>query len=169
MVSHLIPFFLFIIVVAKKGPADTPIDITKEHSPEAQCHFSVHEKTHDGPEVTGTNLHQELYYKIQCKSEKGYCLFVSNCTVSTGNEKPYEIIDGNGCTTEPSLFEHVKYLDDSTAGIYNPFPIRFRNQNSAVRFQCSTKLRLRETEGYCERPACTANEYSEGANFHKHE
>lgn len=58
-------------------------------------------------------MNQELYYKIKCKSETGYCLMVSNCTVSVDSseqktEKPYQIIDEKGCTKEPSLFEHVQ-------------------------------------------------------------
>lgn len=139
---------------------------------------------------SGTSLHQELFYKIHCKQEPGYCLFVSNCTVSAGSEPPYEIIDRQGCTTEPSLFEHVRvsvhdhdqhlvplllrdspfqYLDDFTGGIFNPLPVRFRNQQSAVRFQCATKLQLREQGGHCERPACTHNDYSPDANFHVHD
>jgi len=55
-------------------------------------------------------LDQELYYKISCEPVKGYCLRVSNCSVTTDapGQKPYLIIDGRGCTTEPSLFEHVQ-------------------------------------------------------------
>lgn len=58
----------------------------------------------------GTNLNQELYYKITCHKDEGYCLLVANCTVSTGSDQkdPYIIIDSQGCTTEPSLFEHVE-------------------------------------------------------------
>lgn len=58
----------------------------------------------------GTSLNQELYYKISCQKDEGYCLFVSNCTVSTSVEQSdsYTIIDNKGCTNEPSLFEHVE-------------------------------------------------------------
>lgn len=59
---------------------------------------------------SGTNLNSELYYKIKCDKQKGYCLHVANCTVKsdTENTKPYRIINENGCTLEPSLFEHVQ-------------------------------------------------------------
>lgn len=58
----------------------------------------------------GTNLNSELYYKIKCNKENGYCLHVANCTVKSDDEnmQPYHIIDENGCTLEPSLFEHVQ-------------------------------------------------------------
>jgi len=99
------------------------------HVPEAKCHFSIHEKGPSGKEVSGTTLNQELYYRIKCEPYDGYCLVVSNCSVSAGRgaqeqQKPYAIIDENGCTKEPSLFEHVSYEQAFTAGIYNPFPIR---------------------------------------------
>jgi hypothetical protein len=40
---------------------------------------------------------------------------VSNCTAATNAQQSdsYTIIDGNGCTNEPSLFEDVKVCDDS--------------------------------------------------------
>ncbi|KAI1730927.1 zona pellucida-like domain-containing protein [Ditylenchus destructor] len=141
--------------------------INRLHEPEAECTFSVHDKGPNGPEVTGTSLNQELYYKIKCKPETGYCLKVSNCSVTTDapEQKPYPIIDESGCTTESSLFEHVQYEDNFTAGIYNPFPIRFRGQKSAVRFQCSTTLSPTGPNGACDRPTCTWNEYSREANI----
>lgn len=60
-----------------------------------------------------------------------------------------------------------QYLDDFTAGIYNPYPIRFRNPGTGVHFQCSTTLKPRDLEGHCERPACTKNLYSAEGN-HNH-
>ncbi|KAE9553312.1 hypothetical protein FO519_003478 [Halicephalobus sp. NKZ332] len=134
---------------------------------EASCQFSIHEKGPDGKELTGTSLDTELYYKIKCKPEPGYCLKVSNCTV-TGegkNQKPYPIIDENGCTKEPSLFEHVQYLDDFTAGIPNPIPIRFRGPQSGVKFECATTLI--SVIGHCEHQRCVANEYSKESNLEK--
>uniref|UniRef100_A0A915N2A8 ZP domain-containing protein n=1 Tax=Meloidogyne javanica TaxID=6303 RepID=A0A915N2A8_MELJA len=115
------------------------------------------------PDVT---LDQELYYKISCEPVKGYCLRVSNCSVTTDapGQKPYLIIDGRGCTTEPSLFEHVQYEDNFTAGIYNPYPIRFRNQKSAVQFNCDTSLVLLSQDGKCQRERCVWNEYTKEAN-----
>ncbi|CAK5017472.1 unnamed protein product [Meloidogyne enterolobii] len=111
-------------------------------------------------------LDQELYYKISCEPVKGYCLRVSNCSVTTDapGQKPYLIIDGRGCTTEPSLFEHVQYEDNFTAGIYNPYPIRFRNQKSAVQFNCDTSLVLLSQDGKCQRERCVWNEYTKEAN-----
>uniref|UniRef100_A0A914RUF2 ZP domain-containing protein n=1 Tax=Parascaris equorum TaxID=6256 RepID=A0A914RUF2_PAREQ len=60
--------------------------------------------------VDGTNLNSELYYKIKCEPERGYCLHVGNCTVSGDGpgQQAYPIIDQDGCTKEPSLFEHVQ-------------------------------------------------------------
>lgn len=61
---------------------------------------------------SGTSLNQELYYKISCQKDEGYCLSVANCTVSTSEDQKdsYTIIDGQGCTNEPSLFEHVEVI-----------------------------------------------------------
>lgn len=63
----------------------------------------------------GTNLNQELYYKISCQKDEGYCLFVANCTVSTSADQSdsYTIIDDKGCTNEPTLFEHVEVCFNS--------------------------------------------------------
>lgn len=55
-------------------------------------------------------MNSELYYQIKCKPEEGYCLHVGNCTVSGEGKEPYRIIDENGCTKEPSLFEHVQVI-----------------------------------------------------------
>ncbi|KAI6197597.1 ZP domain-containing protein [Aphelenchoides besseyi] len=170
-ISYLLLSSLYIVFVSAKSDSDDkPIAVSATHFPEAQCKFTVHNKTADGPVIEGTNLNQELYYKISCKQDKGYCLYVSNCTVSTNDDQSdgYEIIDHNGCTNEPSLFEHVEYLDDFTAGIYNPLPIRFRKPGAAVHFHCSTTLKPRDSTNHCERPACTKNHYSADANFHGH-
>uniref|UniRef100_A0A1I7Z5G2 ZP domain-containing protein n=1 Tax=Steinernema glaseri TaxID=37863 RepID=A0A1I7Z5G2_9BILA len=131
------------------------------HEPEAECQFSVHKDGPNGEELSGTTLNTQLYYKIKCKPAKGFCLNVSNCTVSGEGpgQKPYAVIDENGCTTEPSLFEHVLYEDDYTAGIYNPLPIRFRGSSSGVQFFCSTTLTPR-MGGTCSRKLCTWNEYT---------
>ncbi|KAH7726177.1 Protein F46G11.6 [Aphelenchoides avenae] len=164
------PFVLFPFAVALftciASSAVPETSVNKLHEVEANCNFTVHDKGPNGKEVTGTSLNQELYYKIKCRSEPNYCLWVTNCTVSTEapEQKPYPIIDENGCTTEPSLFEHVQYEDDFTAGIYNPFPIRFRGQKSAVRFQCQTTLRPSIGSEKCKRPLCVWNEYSKEAN-----
>uniref|UniRef100_A0A7E5A0P6 ZP domain-containing protein n=1 Tax=Panagrellus redivivus TaxID=6233 RepID=A0A7E5A0P6_PANRE len=121
---------------------------------EAKCDFTIHDGGASGKELKGTQLNSELYYKIRCETRKGYCLQVSNCTVtSAGQPKPYPIIDGAGCTNEPSLFEHVEYLDDFTAGIFNPVPIRFRGAQSGVKFECSTLLTPSDN-GKCNRREC---------------
>uniref|UniRef100_A0AC34RTP2 ZP domain-containing protein n=1 Tax=Panagrolaimus sp. JU765 TaxID=591449 RepID=A0AC34RTP2_9BILA len=133
--------------------------------PEAKCNFSIHEHGPDGKQLSGTSLNTELFYKIKCEKRDGYCLQVSNCTVQgdVKTQKPYPIIDRNGCTFEPSLFEHVQYLDDFTAGIFNPVPIRFRGTKSEVQFECQTTLI--PTKGPCERKRCVSNEYSKEANL----
>lgn len=47
-------FFLLIIMTsAKQGPNSEPIDLNQVHSPRAQCKFTVHEKSSEGPEVEG--------------------------------------------------------------------------------------------------------------------
>ncbi|KAI6238780.1 ZP domain-containing protein [Aphelenchoides fujianensis] len=169
--SFVLAALALALVSAKSGPEKKPIELNGVHSPEAQCKFAVHNKNADGPVLEGTNLNQELYYKISCKQEKGYCLLVANCTVSGSADQAdaYAIIDANGCTNEPSLFEHVEYVDDFTAGIFNPFPIRFRKAGAAVHFHCATTLKPRDGENRCERPACTKNVYSAEANFHHRE
>ncbi|VDM91822.1 unnamed protein product [Litomosoides sigmodontis] len=82
--------------------------------------------------------------------------------------EPYRIINENGCTLEPSLFEHVQYEDDFTAGIYNPLPIRFRGSSSSVQFFCSTTL-VPMVGDKCPRKMCTWNEYGVNNNFGKNE
>uniref|UniRef100_A0AC34FX96 ZP domain-containing protein n=1 Tax=Panagrolaimus sp. ES5 TaxID=591445 RepID=A0AC34FX96_9BILA len=142
--------------------------ISAVNQPDAKCVFTVHEKDQNGKELTGTSLNTELYYKIKCEKKEGFCLKVSNCTVTGQGQKPYPVIDAVGCTKEPSLFEHVQYVDDFTAGIYNPVPIRFRGSQSGVKFQCSTVLSpvIENPNGKCERQRCIANEYSKEANLH---
>uniref|UniRef100_A0AC35FKY0 ZP domain-containing protein n=1 Tax=Panagrolaimus sp. PS1159 TaxID=55785 RepID=A0AC35FKY0_9BILA len=119
------------------------------------------------PKLSGISLNTELYYKIKCEKREGYCLKVNNCTVTGQGQKPYSVIDENGCTKEPSLFHHVQYEDDFTAGIYNPVPIRFRGTQSAVKFQCSTLLSpaIENENKKCEHQRCIANEYSKEANL----
>ncbi|VDN05561.1 unnamed protein product [Thelazia callipaeda] len=137
--------------------------IEKVHLPKAQCQFSVHNEGPNGEVISGTNLHSKLYYKIKCNVQKGYCLHVANCTVNSDEKdaQAYRIIDENGCTTEPSLFEH--YEDDFTAGIYNPLPIRFRSSSSTVQFFCTTTL-VPTIGRKCSRKICTWNEYSSNQN-----
>uniref|UniRef100_A0A1I8F1D9 ZP domain-containing protein n=2 Tax=Wuchereria bancrofti TaxID=6293 RepID=A0A1I8F1D9_WUCBA len=157
--------YLFAFILAAKIPEKT---ISKIHLPQTNCRFSVHNGGPNGEEISGTNLNSELYYKIKCNKEKGYCLHVANCTVKSDREstEPYLIIDENGCTLEPSLFEHVQYEDDFTAGIYNPLPIRFRGSSSSVQFFCSTTL-VPTIDGGCSRKMCTWNEYGANHNFER--
>ncbi|VDM36578.1 unnamed protein product [Toxocara canis] len=150
------------VVISCSAPAKIPEkDAKKIHLPAAKCSFSVHKEGPQGEEIIGTNLNSELYYKVKCEPEPGYCLHVGNCTVSGDGpgQEPYAVIDEDGCTKEPSLFEHVQYEDDFTAGIYNPLPIRFRGSSSAVQFFCVTTF-VPSTSGKCERKLCTWNEYS---------
>ncbi|KAM3727324.1 Cuticlin-3 [Dirofilaria immitis] len=160
MNSSLLCILLYLLapILAAKIPEKS---IKKVHIPQANCKFSVHNGGPNGKEISGTNLNSELYYKIKCNKEKGYCLHVANCTVKSDREnmEPYRIIDENGCTLEPSLFEHVQYEDDFTAGIYNPLPIRFRGSSSSVQFFCTTTL-VPTIGNECSRKMCTWNEYS---------
>ncbi|OZC10962.1 hypothetical protein X798_02106 [Onchocerca flexuosa] len=157
--------YLFALTLAAKIPEKS---IKKVHFPQANCKFSVHNGGPDGEEISGTNLNSELYYKIKCNQEKGYCLHVANCTVKSDKEnmESYRIIDENGCTLEPSLFEHVQYEDNFTAGIYNPLPIRFRGSSSSVQFFCSTTL-VPIIKEECSHKMCTWNEYTTNQNSEK--
>ncbi|VDK83646.1 unnamed protein product [Onchocerca ochengi] len=157
--------YSFALTLAAKIPEKS---IKKVHFPQANCKFSVHNGGPDGEEISGTNLNSELYYKIKCDIEKGYCLHVANCTVKSDkkNMEPYRIIDEHGCTLEPSLFEHVQYEDDFTAGIYNPLPIRFRGSSSSVQFFCSTTL-VPTIKEECSHKMCTWNEYTTNQSSEK--
>uniref|UniRef100_A0A0M3I112 ZP domain-containing protein n=1 Tax=Ascaris lumbricoides TaxID=6252 RepID=A0A0M3I112_ASCLU len=157
---------VFLLVISTAIAAKIPEkDAKKIHLPAAKCTFSVHKEGPQGEQIIGTNLNSELYYKIKCEPERGYCLHVGNCTVSGDGpgQQAYPIIDEDGCTKEPSLFEHVQYEDDFTAGIYNPLPIRFRGSSSAVQFFCVTTF-VPSIHGKCERKLCTWNEYSSRYN-----
>ncbi|CAI4221552.1 unnamed protein product [Auanema sp. JU1783] len=127
--------------------------------PTSDCQFEVHKDGPDGVLVEGAEIDMQLYYKIQCKPVDGYCLKVSNCTVSpdsSSHEASYPIIDSEGCSLEKSLYEDVQYTDDFTAGIVNPFPIRFRSSSSAVIFYCATSLQPRDSKfGKCSHPKCS--------------
>lgn len=125
------------------------------------CEFSIRKDGPKGDVISGANLHTSLYYRIACEAgadKDNYCLSVSNCTVSGPGEDPYPIIDEQGCTLEPWLFEHVEYEDDYTAGIHNPTPVRFRGPSGKVRFHCITSL-IPKVDGKCSRHTCTWNEY----------
>ncbi|CAJ0921518.1 unnamed protein product, partial [Mesorhabditis belari] len=123
--------------------------------PEARCDFFVREDGPDGRILAGTNLDTSLYYDIKCKPAKGFCLQVTNCTVSGDEDRSrqYAIIDHNGCSLESSLFGDVEYLSDFRAGVPNPFPIRFRGNSSTVIFYCITTLIPREHSN-CEHVKC---------------
>jgi len=131
------------------------------HLPEANCQFTIRKDGPKGEVISGASLHTSLYYRIACDpgaDRENYCLSVTNCTVSGPGEEPYPIIDEQGCTLEPWLFEHVEYEDDFTAGIHNPTPVRFRGPSGKVRFHCITTLAIK-VDGKCQRHTCTWNEY----------
>ncbi|KAL3103271.1 hypothetical protein niasHS_002457 [Heterodera schachtii] len=134
----------------------------------ARCAFTVHQRGPEGPEVRDVTLEQQLFYRVRCEPQKGHCLRVCNCTVSEtqrgngtkdgerwGGGRTHLVIDERGCATEASLFQHVMYEDDFTAGIFNPYPIRFRSSRSTgVQLQCATSLILLEKDGQCPRESC---------------
>ncbi|CAI2357151.1 unnamed protein product [Caenorhabditis sp. 36 PRJEB53466] len=102
------------------------------------CDFSIHKKGPNGQIVSGASLDDEIYYKIKCKPIAGNCLQVVNCTLSSDEPgfQPYPIINESGCSLEDSLFKNVQYPNHFEAGIFNPFPIRFRASSAAVVLFC---------------------------------
>ncbi|CAI5455256.1 unnamed protein product [Caenorhabditis angaria] len=119
------------------------------------CDFSIHKQGPNGARVSGASLDDEIYYKIRCKQIPGNCLQVVNCTLSSDEPgfQPYAIIDDNGCSLEESLFKNVQYPTNFEAGIFNPFPIRFRASSSAVVLFCVTTVVPIEA-GKCTRRIC---------------
>ncbi|KAK6759582.1 hypothetical protein RB195_021264 [Necator americanus] len=143
-------------LISSSRPLPPSIDVTQSTRPSAKCEFSVHKDGPGGEPVTGTALDVELYYGIRCQMHDGYCLSVSNCTISSDEAgfKPYPIIDENGCSLEPSLYDNVVYESSFTAGIRNPYPVRFRSSSGAVLLYCVTTLVPTTTDGSCPRPEC---------------
>ncbi|KAL6725046.1 hypothetical protein Aduo_019871 [Ancylostoma duodenale] len=137
-------------------PSPPAIDMSKSTKPSAKCEFSVHKDGPGGEPVTGTALDVVLYYSIQCQAQDGYCLSVSNCTISSDEAgfKPYPIIDEDGCSLEPSLYDDVTYESSFTAGIRNPYPVRFRSSSGAVLLYCVTTLVPTTMDSTCPRPEC---------------
>ncbi|KAJ1357312.1 hypothetical protein KIN20_015438 [Parelaphostrongylus tenuis] len=105
--------------------ASTTVDINHSRKPSAKCEFSVHKDGPDGERVTGTIS----------TDEPGF--------------KPYPMIDENGCSLEPSLYDD--YLSKFTAGIRNPYPVRFRSSSGAVILYCVTTLEPTTLTGACSR------------------
>uniref|UniRef100_A0A1I7XU37 ZP domain-containing protein n=1 Tax=Heterorhabditis bacteriophora TaxID=37862 RepID=A0A1I7XU37_HETBA len=100
------------LLVSAHSRSAPPTELTdvKSVEPPARCKFSVHKDGPGGEPVSGTALDVQLFYSIRCERVEGFCLIVSNCTVSADEPgfKPYAIIDQNGCTLEPSLYEDIR-------------------------------------------------------------
>ncbi|CAJ0610289.1 unnamed protein product [Cylicocyclus nassatus] len=154
---ELIIIALLSEVILSERPSPPAIETSKSvNAPTAKCEFTVHKDGPKGPLVSGTALDVELYYKIQCNPHDGYCLLVANCTLSSDEAgfKPYPIIDKLGCSLESSLYDNVEYLSTYTAGIRNPYPVRFRSSSGAVLLYCVTTLIPTEMDGTCPRSEC---------------
>uniref|UniRef100_A0A0K0D1W1 ZP domain-containing protein n=1 Tax=Angiostrongylus cantonensis TaxID=6313 RepID=A0A0K0D1W1_ANGCA len=118
MLLILATFFIVSILhdrVESRSQISAMIDAKHSKKLSAKCEFSVHRDGPEGERVTGTALDVVLYYSIRCEPQDGYCLSVTNCTISTDEPgfKPYPMIDQNGCSLEPSLY------DDVTVNIFN--------------------------------------------------
>ncbi|CAO4385531.1 unnamed protein product [Caenorhabditis nigoni] len=153
---------VFIFVFNFLAPVDSiykskqkPNLLSKTVENSITCDFSIHKKGPHGQVVSGASLDDEIYYKIKCKPISGNCLQVVNCTLSSDEPgfQPYPIIDDNGCSLEESLFKNVQYPNHFEAGIFNPFPIRFRASSAAVVLFCVTTVVPIE-HGKCTRRQC---------------
>ncbi|KAE9418322.1 hypothetical protein Angca_001213, partial [Angiostrongylus cantonensis] len=133
------------------------IDAKHSKKLSAKCEFSVHRDGPEGERVTGTALDVVLYYSIRCEPQDGYCLSVTNCNTDEPGFKPYPMIDQNGCSLEPSLYDDVTYASKFTAGIRNPYPVRFRSSSGAVILYCVTTLEPTTLTGACSRHKCNNN------------
>ncbi|VDM52555.1 unnamed protein product [Angiostrongylus costaricensis] len=124
----------------------------------AKCEFSVHKDGPEGERVTGTVLDVVLYYSIRCEPQDE----TLSGTISTDEPgfKPYPMIDENGCSLEPSLYDDVTYASKFTAGIRNPYPVRFRSSSGAVILYCVTTLEPTTLTGACSRHKCNNNIFS---------
>ncbi|CAB3399519.1 unnamed protein product [Caenorhabditis bovis] len=156
MLKHILILAIFfpIITVGYKSK-QVPNLLKKNVDNSIACDFSIHKHGPNGVAVMGTSLDDELYYKIKCKPLANNCLQVVNCTLSSDEPgfKPYPIIDENGCSLDDSLFKHVTYVSNFEAGIFNPFPIRFRASSSAVVLFCVTSV-VPVENGKCTRREC---------------
>ncbi|EPB77357.1 hypothetical protein ANCCEY_03510 [Ancylostoma ceylanicum] len=85
---------------------------------------------------------------------KGARLFSGTISSDEAGFKPYPIIDEDGCSLEPSLYDDVTYESSFTAGIRNPYPVRFRSSSGAVLLYCVTTLVPTTMDSTCPRPEC---------------
>ncbi|VDP04988.1 unnamed protein product [Heligmosomoides polygyrus] len=81
-------------------------------------------------------------------------LFLGTVSADEIGFKPYLIIDDNGCSLEPSLYDDVTYESSFNAGIRNPYPVRFRSSSGAVLLYCVTTIIPTSRDGICERHKC---------------
>ena len=116
LLSHMKLLLLVLPLLA----ADEHVTVMVQ--PSTDCRFSVHKGGPEGEELTGDSLHfirikilgvdldSEIYYSIRCAPQKGFCLKVSNCTVSAddGSVEPFTVIDERGCSSDTSIFGHVE-------------------------------------------------------------
>ncbi|CAD6194320.1 unnamed protein product [Caenorhabditis auriculariae] len=153
----LFPFiFLTILLPSVFALKPKPSLLKKNVENSVTCDFSIHRAGPHGPVISGTSLDDELYYKISCKPLAGHCLQVINCTLSSDEPgfRPFPIIDDNGCSLDDSLYKNVQYRTDFEAGIYNPYPIRFRTTSSkSVVLFCVTSVVPLE-DNVCTRRSC---------------
>lgn len=113
-----------------------------------KCMYSVRRDAPDGLPITFAQVGERVFHRWECDSEM-YGLVVKDCFVmgeEKGEEKPVEVLDSRGCTTDPVLLEQLTYDTRAPLAYAQSHVFKFADV-SRTHFKCNIQICLRDGGG----------------------
>ncbi|KAL3083145.1 hypothetical protein niasHS_010947 [Heterodera schachtii] len=99
-----------------------------------ECKYSIHINSEESTTVAGrVNLGDVVFHRWRCGDE--YALKVYRCFVHDGRNKRHQIINDQGCSTDPSLMPHPIYSANASRAFAASRVFRF-SSSTRVFFDC---------------------------------
>ncbi|KAI1721158.1 zona pellucida-like domain-containing protein [Ditylenchus destructor] len=137
-----------------------------------RCNYSLRRDSPNGAVMESAAVGQILFHRWECDGGEDsidvFGILIHDCrasnisSVSANSAQPYQIIDRNGCSADPSLLGEVVYAEDRLLAFAKAFVFTIKDVDS-LRFSCKVSMCLRNGDG-CEGyspPMCNSTNISE--------
>uniref|UniRef100_A0A914UJK3 ZP domain-containing protein n=1 Tax=Plectus sambesii TaxID=2011161 RepID=A0A914UJK3_9BILA len=133
-----------------------------------KCFYSLRKDHVDGPPMQFARVGDKVVHRWECDSDDIYKFLVKDCYVEDGHGKRIEVVDPNGCTTDPVLLSDLVYEPNRPTASAESHVFKFADV-SLLYFQCQMQICLKMEEG-CRAltpPRCTTGEYHGSVDRHR--
>nr|CAD2169607.1 unnamed protein product [Meloidogyne enterolobii] len=129
-----------------------------------RCEYSLRRNTPDGPLLQRATLGQTIYHRWECEGGQDvaeqFGILLSDCVVanltqektnnnssSPGKTSMVELIDSEGCSTDPLIVDDPEYEKENLVAYARARVFSLRPESHFLRFSCKLSLCLRQNDG----------------------